>query len=93
MKTTTDDGAGLAPMDCSAFVVRENALPASRGVLPSEVGQPGPWFGVRWPCGHVYGWWHGKHGVGGERIALQYAQQLYGRKPNHKGYPRGRKRL
>jgi len=36
--------------------VEVQSLPAGPGVLPAEVGQPGPWFGIRWPDGTVRGW-------------------------------------
>lgn len=37
--------------------VIEQALPAGRGVLDSEVGTPGPWYGWRLPgIDEVYGW-------------------------------------
>jgi hypothetical protein len=39
-----------------AEIVTEETLPPGPGVLDSEVGEPGPWYGVRWPDGTVEGW-------------------------------------
>lgn len=32
-------------------------LPNTEGVLPSEVGKQGPWIGVIFDNGYVYGFW------------------------------------
>lgn len=44
-------------MTNEAEVIEVATLPAGPGVIPVEVGTPGPWYGVRLPDGTAYGWW------------------------------------
>ena len=70
--------SALSASPGSAVVCMES-LPAGPGVLPSEVGKLGPWYGVRWPDGTIYGWWHRDYGIGGEKLAHDYARRFYRR--------------
>jgi hypothetical protein len=49
---------------CGAWyaIVKEETLPAGPGVLPGEVGDRGPYYGVRIGA-DVYGWWFGRFAI------------------------------
>lgn len=51
---STDFGIDLRVI--GATIVRESTLPAGPGVSISEVGLPGPWYGVRYADGAIEGW-------------------------------------
>lgn len=58
-------------MALGAEPVIEKTLPAGESIFPSEVGEPGPWFGWRFPDGTPdYGWTRGTPCDG--RGALDY---------------------
>jgi len=48
-----------------ARLIEEATLPPGPGVLPMEVGQFGPWYGIQYTDGHIEGWDRTPENLGG----------------------------